>query len=202
MERYVYDALPPGPNNIRLIRLLPGANEEDIKCEVFTYTLRLDRVSALYEALSYCWGNSEDCQRINIKNVCDVGYHYLDVTINLYTALKRLRDPDLERILWIDAIAIDQNNLEERAFQVSFMDKIFGHAAYVNVWLGEEEDSGEVFDSILYAAEENSIHPDVLNSETGVDRLKPLFCGFLERPWFHRIWVGLVYSLVISSTEC
>lgn len=191
MERYVYDAIAPGPNNIRLIRLLPGANEEDIKCELFVYTLRLDRVSALYEALSYCWGSPEDSRRKHIKNARDVEYDYLDVTINLYTALKRLRDPDLQRIIWIDAIAIDQNNLEERAFQVSFMDKIFGHAAYVNVWLGEEADNdGEVFDLILYAAEENSLHPDVLNSETRVNHLGLLLCAFLARPWFHRIWVG------------
>jgi len=62
----------------------------------------------LFEALSYtCGGGKRPCS-ITIKD------QSLDVTANLYTALLRLRDRSLERILWIDAICIDQNNLEER----------------------------------------------------------------------------------------
>ena len=41
--------------------------------------------------------------------------------------------------IWIDAICIDQDNLEERGSQVQIMDRIYSEADYVVVWLGEED---------------------------------------------------------------
>jgi hypothetical protein len=43
----------------------------------------------------------------------------LDVTANLYVALRRLRDTDFARLMWIDAVSINQENLEERGIQVA-----------------------------------------------------------------------------------
>jgi hypothetical protein len=37
----------------------------------------------------------------------------MDVTLNLYLAMQHLRFEDKDRILWIDAICIDQDNIEE-----------------------------------------------------------------------------------------
>jgi hypothetical protein len=38
--------------------------------------------------------------------------------------------------LWVDAIYINQPNLDERGTQVKIMRRIHEHAAYVIVWLG------------------------------------------------------------------
>jgi hypothetical protein len=107
MGRYIYSPLAQGPTHIRLLRVLPGADDDEIKCEIFHYTLRAERASALYEALSYVWGpeSNEPC-RIFLRNTDDEQYWYLDVRPNLLAALRRLRDPDLPRILWIDAICM------------------------------------------------------------------------------------------------
>lgn len=59
----------------------------------------------------------------------------LHITENLHAALRHLRDPALERIMWIDAVCIDQNNLDEKGEQVQFMAEIYAKASCVIVWL-------------------------------------------------------------------
>ena len=61
----------------------------------------------------------------------------LRVTNNLHTALHHLRQHDQDRILWIDAICINQNNVRERSDQVSRIGDIFRYAKRVIVWLGK-----------------------------------------------------------------
>jgi hypothetical protein len=67
----------------------------------------------------------------------------------------RLRDPDLPRVMWIDAVCINQNDLEERGDQVQIMALIYAYAAKVTVWLGEEADgSNEAMQEIWASANE------------------------------------------------
>jgi hypothetical protein len=66
-----------------------------------------------------------------------IGQSKVRVQENLDRALYRLRRPDLERTLWVDAICIDQENGIERGHQVSQMGRIFQLASTVYVWLGE-----------------------------------------------------------------
>jgi hypothetical protein len=63
------------------------------------------------------------------------------------TLLFRLRRKDAPRIIWIDAIRINQNNATERNLQVSKMPDIYKKASEVLIWLGEDREYGEmVFD--------------------------------------------------------
>jgi hypothetical protein len=52
---------------------------------------------------------------------------------NCEAALRRLRLPSAPRQLWVDAICIDQTNIEERNHQVGMMDLIFRLASTVHV---------------------------------------------------------------------
>ena len=54
-------------------------------------------------------------------------------------ALRYLRKPDAERVLWIDRIAINQEDLKERAAQVGLMSEIYSSASEVPVWLGRAD---------------------------------------------------------------
>jgi hypothetical protein len=99
MERYSYQPLGPEPYSIRLLRLLPGSGENEIRCGIFHYALRTERAFGLYEALSYVWGDADDTRRVLVRDQDDMEDRYLDVTINLFAALRRLRDPDLLRTL-------------------------------------------------------------------------------------------------------
>jgi hypothetical protein len=66
--------------------------------------------------------------------------HEVRVTQNLHAALLKLRNPYFERIVWIDALCINQNVKKEKAHQVWAMARIYGLARRVVVWLGDEDD--------------------------------------------------------------
>jgi hypothetical protein len=108
MERYNYRSLTTEPQNVRLLYLLPGSDQEDIRCEIIHYRLRPERPSGLYEALSYVWDDQKVTQSIRVKDADELEFHCLDVTTNLYAALLRLRDPELRRTLWIGRLSLQR----------------------------------------------------------------------------------------------
>lgn len=66
-------------------------------------------------------------------------------------ALKRIRHETDERVVWADAICIDQTNKAERARQVTLMSEIYEQAQEVLVWLGNDDhgDAQVAVNSIL-----------------------------------------------------
>src|SRR5882724_7888649 len=99
--------LPKG--HIRLLHIEAGSDESPIIVKLVTTDLNL---ATSYEGLSYTWGVVELTSTIT----CDGSL--MPVTQNLYDALRYLRQPDRERIMWIDAICINQKNDLERTQQV------------------------------------------------------------------------------------
>ncbi|KAL8658649.1 MAG: hypothetical protein Q9226_000864 [Calogaya cf. arnoldii] len=63
-------------------------------------------------------------------------YDDLAVTQNLGEALRYLRLKEEARVLWIDAICVNQEDLQERGDQVQRMADVYGSAQRVIVWLG------------------------------------------------------------------
>ena len=176
---YSYSSLPLGHDGIRLLRLIPNKDETAvIKCQLFDYTLESGKQTHLYEALSYVWGDPNKTVPIFI------GEHRFNITENLHTALLHLRNHSIERIIWVDAICIDQANEQEKAHQIQYMTKIYGQANHVIIWLGEAADnSDQAFEDIRAAAEDeftNSLIEEM--SQKAILKL-------LERLWFRRIWV-------------
>jgi len=55
---------------------------------------------------------------------------------NLYDALTHMRSDTESRVLWIDALCIDQSDGQERNHQVQLMGDIYHSARQVIVWLG------------------------------------------------------------------
>jgi Heterokaryon incompatibility protein (HET) len=184
MSQYYYSSLSLGPDSIRVLRLMPHGNESiertEIQCELFEYTLQdPGKETHLYEALSYTWGGLGKPRSISINK------QNLAVTENLHAALLRLQDRSFERILWIDAICINQENLKEQSQQVQLMAKIYSKATRVLVWLGETADNSDTaLERIRIAAENGS--PDSLNDKT----IQQAILALLQRPWFRRVWVS------------
>ncbi|KAF3074268.1 hypothetical protein CFAM422_003475 [Trichoderma lentiforme] len=165
--------------HIRLLRLLPDRNENaPLHSQLFDYPmLELGDGPHMYEALSYVWGSS---QRPHILYIDEKS---LPITANLYEVLLRLRDKMIERILWIDAVCIDQTSVEERGEQIQYMAEIYSKANRVIVWLGEAADnSDQALKSIRMAADEER-----RSFQKDTDQQAVL--AILERPWFRRIWV-------------
>lgn len=203
LQPYRYRPLRAGPNNIRLLQILPGAGTADIFCQVFQYTLRTEKAFGLYEALSYVWGDSADPQHILIRNAEDEHYSKFSVTRNLYAALCRLRDLDLPRTFWIDAICINQTDLEERASQVQIMARIYAYAVSVTVWLGEEADDSSDVLELLRQIVADDVKYTYNSRETTKAVLAPAqnaIFALLDRSWFRRAWVCSVAISYIIYT--
>ncbi|OCK74394.1 HET-domain-containing protein [Lepidopterella palustris CBS 459.81] len=113
----------------RLLVVEPSPNPQyRISCSLLH---RLIKESPDFEALSYTWGTDKAIAPILI----DGGV--LFVRSNLFRALRSLRFPTKRRILWIDALCINQTDNIERNSQVSQMADIYSGAKKVIVWLGE-----------------------------------------------------------------
>jgi hypothetical protein len=83
-----------------------------------------------YEALSNVWGDASN--RTTIQ--CDG--KSLSVTVSLAKALRQPREPSNSKVLWADAICINQEDISEYNQQVSWMECIFNNAVCVLSWLG------------------------------------------------------------------
>lgn len=197
--QYQYLPLDEARHEIRLMSLLPGAFSSPTRASLVATVFTKDIVPA-FEALSYTWGSTEDPEKILVDD------RELLVTQNLAEALKYLRYEDKPRVLWIDAICVDQQDLGERSRQVLRMVDIYAEATRVVVWLGpESDDSAVAIDCINRIAShievdwlKQTMRPRGEGSCTWADRKAFLpfdvsqmtaITMFLSRPWFERIWI-------------
>ena len=96
---------------IRLLRLLPTSAWPDIRMDFCVYP-SADGAAPEYEALSYAWG-SHDPVDILVQ-ASESSFCTLPVTQNLAEALHHLRHEDKPHVLWIDAICVNQQDMDER----------------------------------------------------------------------------------------
>ncbi|KAI1307194.1 HET-domain-containing protein [Xylaria venustula] len=215
--QYQYTSL--GDSEIRLIELRPACDGPELS--VSFNCLSVDEATNTYEALSYTWGDSTE------SYVLLCGDTRLKITTSLQSALASLRLDSGPRVLWVDAICINQDDLLERGKQVRLMEKIYRSASKTVVYLGDEgADSAlaakylenhmsrfkqALVDSINQRriAEDASQMAVICMRSLGESQAK-LFEGFnqiavqealvnlLCRPWFRRIWV--IQEFVVSPT--
>jgi hypothetical protein len=61
------------------------------------------------------------------------------ITTNLESALRRLRLVQDPRIIWADALCINQQDVDERSTRVALIGRIYEDCREVQIWLGEED---------------------------------------------------------------
>lgn len=201
-----YTPLNTDENLIRLLHLIPGSYTDNaIKCDFSVVSLDGE---LQYEALSYVWGEASDAREI------ELGESPVPVTANLFSALRRLRLHDQTRILWVDALCINQPDLQERASQVSRMDQIYGRASQVIVWLGEGwQGSNIAMDFLRSLGEDETLHLDpALDPSVSVHgfrldsmELRGNLIRLFDLPWWKRTWTVqefvLAKNLVFQCSE-
>lgn len=136
-----------------------------------------------YEALSYAWGDTNDCIRILVN------YEYYTIRRNLHSALGSLRNPQSIRVFWVDALCINQYDLHERNHQVQMMGDIYQSATSVLVYLGQATEQTETDMQRL----ESFLQPHIQGkdapwSHIAVPDLERSVSNILSRTWFERIW--------------
>ncbi|KAH7092285.1 heterokaryon incompatibility protein-domain-containing protein [Paraphoma chrysanthemicola] len=101
--------------------------DEQLRCSCLLFDIDS---APPFEALSYAWGPPEPAVELQCNGLT------FTVRPELANALIRMRLQTTTRIIWADAICINQNDIEERNHQVSLMGSIFTSAKRVIVWLG------------------------------------------------------------------
>ncbi|KAN0113121.1 Heterokaryon incompatibility protein (HET) domain containing protein [Hyaloscypha variabilis] len=127
---FQYTPLEPSDSSIRLVVLESHKRDymynQEIRCRIVNTTFG---AKPKYEAVSYSWGTEVSKQHIKMNG------HRFQVSSNLFDALLHLGSSDVERTFWIDAICINQKDIDERNSQIQLMPFIYKRAKTVVVWL-------------------------------------------------------------------
>ena len=185
-SRQPFSKLPVG--TIRLLRLHPHLDQRSpLQCDLLEYPLyKPTNGTHPYEALSYVWGCGDKVRALS------TAHGNVPITENLYVALLSLRDRSFPRIIWVDAVCINQDDIGERSRQVQYMAEIYAKASRVIVWL--EQTSAVASDTsnpgpisralqIIENAARGRLEPST--AEADREAVHSLF----QQPWFERIWV-------------
>lgn len=235
-EPYEYTPLPepepaapsqsplPVPTTLwtRLVTIHPGEYDDDIAVDLSDIAMEETdesqlrdkdmfgpeyRVSAAphleqYEALSYVWGSPESPSHVIVGE----GGRIIPITRNLEVAMRHLRYPGRPRVVWIDALCIDQTSLSDKSRQVGYMNHIYWSAPRVVVWLGPEADDStramDILESIgkkIHVDWARLVYSCVTEEDDEVwgrkgtlpldERDWAAVWSLIKRPWFERVWV-------------
>lgn len=181
----------------RLLRLKAGKEDDPLECGLIEAAFDEDN-SVDYEAVSYTLGEPGPEEKISVDG------QPLTLFPCLATILRDLRTQSEDRILWIDAICINNNDCGERGHQVSQMPTIFGRALRVLCWVCPlTEATSILMDSLqdlqrrvrnanwppnderyrIHWQQVQEHHPG--DQDTQKRALETIF----EQAWFNRAWI-------------
>jgi hypothetical protein len=212
-ELYQYSPLDEEAQEIRLLTLLPGAFSSEIRLCLDITPFTESHVPN-FEAVSYTWGSAENKKNIFIG---ESGRKTLAVTQNLAEALPYFRYEDKPRVLWLDAICVDQKKFKERGQQVKRMANLYSKAAKVLVWLGPESDDSplalDLFEEIAsnVMVDETTLAVVPIGNDASwahADLEPPLkevellaIYNLIHQPWFERLWIWQEVHLASGNTK-
>jgi hypothetical protein len=194
----IYQHHPLSANTTRVLHILPPTSpdmSDIISCRLGV--ISLDSFSD-YRPISYVWG---DPSATKIILVDDTPFK---VRINLWNYLAQARSEEYTGVLWaeplwiwVDAICINQDDLDERSKQVAIMGQIYSKAYGVCAWLGVgTEKSSETMQELTEIDWE--AHYEKAKSGQGfnlADEQLESICEWLELAYWSRVWIIQEYAL-------
>jgi hypothetical protein len=120
--------------DIRLMEIQPGMRNDLVRCRL--KCVQLEK-SPPYECLSYMWEALPGEITIFCEN------ERVQITSNLHAALVALRHISNPRVVWVDALCINQGNNVEKSKQIPLMTRIYSKAQRVILWLGTSDGKTE-----------------------------------------------------------
>lgn len=230
-QTYAYSPLKDG--EIRVLDLLHGQQSDPIEC-----TLRVVDVNNYtdYTAISYVWGTEPWSRTIRVDGTTmpispNLGAALLQIRLSsnsipdqeddFYSMFEAERtncppsrgEADIDQgvlRLWIDAICINQADLNERVCQVMLMDRIYSNANRLLIWLGSEgDDSSKAIELIntldarhfQYNQEEELERIENCRSSASFQEACIALGALFDRPWFSRCWILQEYILGFRGTN-
>lgn len=200
MEDQLYDTID-NTNETRLLQLC------DDDCWRLTVASRQGGVA--YTAISYTWGSKQKPASIACNGIS------ITVTRNCRAVLDTLCRLRIRDLLWIDAICINQHDVDERNAQVALMGNLFSSARETIVYLTGRDIGLTTPPEPLPAFSYNPTRESKLERRESRDFdcneqnpaiLRPEV--LYNSPWFTRIWVVQEFllskkiSMVTDGYEC
>ncbi len=185
-----YRPLNESLDEIRLLTVYQADDEsEPANCKLEYVSLN---DSYPYRALSYCWGDPMVTRTIYVND------HEVQATENLEEALRELRRHGDVR-LWVDALCINQRDIDERSRQVLRMVKIYANASETVAWLGKAADNSDLALDLMHILSNYDADKDTWesamkrqNQPEEVSAYRDHWTAleaFLSRPYWNRIWI-------------
>lgn len=141
---YQYQPLSSPSTQIRLLELLPGRGIIQCRLKV----TELEEAQDTYEPISYCWkaynreswfgSTYKEKKKQKTFRVRVDGANF-SITESLHGALRQMRFESRARLLWADAICINQDDDKEKSAQVAMMAQIYKGGFRTLAWLGEAD---------------------------------------------------------------
>jgi hypothetical protein len=141
----------------------------------------------------------------------------VQISLNLGEALHHIRHPSLRRVLWADALCINQNCEEERSQQVSIMDSIYRNASRTLIWLGNDGNAERGLNRICQIVNSwdarKPANFSLFDPKTGKTHIRKPTSDLKNIPesrlmqalsevfgynWFHRRWV--IQEVVVAKS--
>ncbi|KAK1590231.1 heterokaryon incompatibility [Colletotrichum navitas] len=142
-----------------------------------------------YDAISYTWANNDS--KIEWTECITLDGREFLVTPNCMMAMRRVRSRGAEKVIWIDAVCMNQKDAEERSHQVRLMPQIFFRAQHVLIYVGEPAPEEE---GLLQMLQGDHI------STIPLQPLQVILETFLQRPYFSRAWALQEVALARKAT--
>jgi hypothetical protein len=185
-DLYQYEDLP-STDSVRTLSLKAGKRTDPLIVSLEAVPgPAVEEHLANVEALSYVWGNSARTSNVTCNRKT------LKITSSLEIALRAIRHPDTNTLLWADAICINQDNPAERNHQIKLMTEIYSKAKRVLVWLGPDPDGAgagrKAFKFARRLQQDPNFTTSVLQNPLNYRQQIQLLKKLAAREWFHRMW--------------
>jgi hypothetical protein len=181
-KSFTYAPVDSSCHEIRIVILAPAFEFGDCSLQNI-FLSPPDRPQC--EALSYVWGDP------SITNEIFLHGESFQVTANLESALRHLRLKATE-VLWVDAIAIHQNDVREREEQVAIMGKVYQCARWDLLWMGRESAHYRYAKYVLghqFVEDEKEATADFARLVRNKPSIWRHLIAFFEAPVWQRMWI-------------
>lgn len=174
-QNYIATNLPP--SGFRVLKLRPAERNAPIVCDLVPW-----QEGTKFEFISYAWEYP-----LTNTHIIMVNDQPRAVQPNLFALLHDLQYGREEQNLWIDALCIDMENLEDRNAQIALIPRILKEAENLIIWLGVGDDYTErAFTLMASATNVHSFRGALVHREDYL--MWKAFLSLFKRRYFWRRW--------------
>ncbi|KAK8135094.1 hypothetical protein PG984_007106 [Apiospora sp. TS-2023a] len=144
-----------------------------------------------YETISYCWGDPTPCRTVLVDGKeLQLPRSSADIIQQISATSDRVR------VIWIDAVCVNQTDTKERGHQVALMTRIYSEASRNIIFLGEGNNASlnglETIRALNAEIDRRwliyrRLPAHASDLQTPID--KSALSAFFTLPWFSRVWV-------------